>query len=478
MSTESNQCCDELRELVGELALGDEAWLSDDERQLAQAHVAECGACRAYMADVAAIGGALRSVAAKPEIEVPERILLETRLHILAAVRAKAAEFRRQRLEAAWRRRARLWWSVCAAAAVLVLGLGLWLWLSRSEPAEPARSLALHPLPEPTTSTPQPSASRSDGHVTSDEVTQVVQRPEGSPATARRLQPTLAERVVEAADVPKVLALLKKEYERAKEAPKESEDLLEQILIHAEALAAKSTDSEHEPEALRLIYHCHLQLADRKAAQQAFLAYADRLGAQAKARAQTQGVTENDAASREAVAAANAIHRETRRLMIGHDRVLGRSLCDVLVTRYPGTEFALDAQVLIGEHHLKLREPRRAADVFLAVIRAAPDGRGAARARIALASALFKAGKPDEAVEAWMDYVVAATSDDQRACGYSNAGVLLTVRGPHYYPQAMTMYQTILEKYPQTHYARLARVRLGKLQKQIEAEVLGMEPPS
>ena len=74
---------------MGELALGEDAWLSDDERRRAEAHVDECPACRAYMADIAAIAGALRSLGqAEADIEIPERLLLETRLRILAAVRA------------------------------------------------------------------------------------------------------------------------------------------------------------------------------------------------------------------------------------------------------------------------------------------------------------------------------------------------------------------------------------------------------
>ena len=44
------------------------------------------------------------------------------------------------------------------------------------------------------------------------------------------------------------------------------------------------------------------------------------------------------------------------------------------------------------------------------------------RARVSLPSALFNASRPDEAVAAWMEYVAAARSDEERACGESGVG--------------------------------------------------------
>ena len=479
MGTDSTSTCDALRELVGALALGEEAWLSDDERRRAEAHVADCPACRAYMADLAAIAGALREAGrVERETEVPERILLETRLRILAAVRARAIEHRHQALESAWRRRARLGWAACAAAAVLVMGLGLWAWLSRARPTGGEPTLAQRPVPDAITPAPATDAASPAARVTFDEVKQAAVRPLGSPGTPRPAEPTLAERLAQTADVPAMVDLLDKEYQRAKEAPKQSQAKLAALLTHAQALAAKSAGTEHGLATLQLVYHCHLQLADRKSAQEAFLAYADALGERAEARYLALGVADERAAAKQLETTASAIYGEIRRLIGGNDRVLGRSLCDVLVTRYPGTKHALDAQIEVADYHRRFRANAECARLLRSVIEAAPDSRAASRARALLPTALFNAGRHDEAAQAWMDYIAAADSDSQRACGYYNAAALLKARGPRYYPQAMTMYRAIVQDYPQTNYARVAKLGLARLEKRIEDEILDMKPPS
>jgi len=183
-------------------------------------------------------------------------------------------------------------------------------------------------------------------------------------------------------------------------------------------------------------------------------------------------VAKERAAARQVETTASAIYRGIRRLIEGNDRVLGRSLCDVLVTRYPGTEFALDARVLIAAYHCQFREFTAAVETYRAVIEDAPDSLPASRARAGLPSALFKAGRHDEAVQAWVDYGEAGDSDKQRACGYYNAASMLVIRGRRHYPQAMRLYRTVVTKYPAVNYARAARARLARLEKQIEGDVL------
>ncbi len=451
MSTDPTSSCDALRELLGELALGEEGWLSDDERRRAEAHAAECPACRAYMADVAAIGGALRGLGrAEADIEVPERILLETRLHILAAVRAKTLELRQQRLEAAWRRRARLWWSACAAAGALVIGLGLWWGLSVLKATPFARR-------DPVLSIP------------TDEVTAVGAL--GSPQPASK-QPIDDGFFASTKNPKQALELLEGELASCTSAPQVARGAFDRIIAMAQALRARWPGSAQAAQALKVISRCHTEMGDEIRAREAFLAYADARGALAQTTALREGCSPTDARGRADALTADLIRGEALRRLMRRDYLPGMSYCDVLLTRYPGTEVALRARYMTGRYYRETRRGAQAIAAYQAVIDQAPDSALAMNARTWLPSLLFNAGRRDAAVAMWLEYSELSSEYNEKACGYCNAGALEAARGEPHHPNAVKLFRTVVQEYPASGYARQAKAMIAKLSKNIDDVIL------
>ena len=470
MGSNDNDACEALRELVGELALGDDAWLSDDERRRAEAHAADCPACRAYIADVAAIAGALRSLG-EADVEVPERVLLESRYRILAAVRAKTIELRQQRLETAWRRRARLGWVACAAAGVVLLAIGAWAALSQRRRSPSPPSVAAHPQREPETVTPTPST-----RITFDaDVRSIVQQPaiDAAPreGPAWATAPATFSRWAEAGTALNALAARAGAARRVSD---QAPGALEQVIADAGALRARWPDCREALDALALISRCYALLGEKELARAAFFAYADALGAQARARALAAGRDETEAEAQAQDVTANVIACEAARLFREKTHLLALSYCDVLVARYDGTEPGWTARVMVGQYYQRHHLPGRAVKAFRSVIQETPHSAAGMTARMSLPPALFKAGHQDEAVHAWVDYAHACPSEEGKANGYYNAGALLAFRGARFYPQAIAMYRKVLHDYPNTPCASVAQSALAGVEKEIERQILDL----
>lgn len=269
-----------------------------------------------------------------------------------------------------------------------------------------------------------------------------------------------------------MLAVLEAENERAGKTRGPPRRSLQQVVARAGTLAARCAGTQRELRALRLIYKSHLQLGDRKAAQQAFLRYADAFGGQIRAGELAAGCLRARAEAKARSTTARTIAQEAERLASQGDHGLALSYCDVLMARYPGSEPALLAQVIVAEHCARLRLPTQSAQAFLSMIRAAPDSAIAMRARVSLPAALANAGRREEAVEAWLAFARASSSERRKASGYCNAGLALAALGPRHYPRAIKLFRVVLAEYPDTGSAELAAMKLASIEKEIERDIL------
>jgi hypothetical protein len=122
----SRLTCEELRELAPELALG---LLDGAQRAAALEHVARCGGCRAYVADLSRTADAL--LLTGPEAEPPEGF--------------EEAVLRRLRPQPVrWIDR---WRPVAAAAVIVAVAMGLGAYVGRVSTPAPAREPALRTAP-------------------------------------------------------------------------------------------------------------------------------------------------------------------------------------------------------------------------------------------------------------------------------------------------------------------------------------------
>ncbi len=356
---------------------------------------------------------------------------------------------------ATWRRRARLGWAACAAAAVLALAIGLWRdppWLHRADDPHP-----------PTWA-----------HLARGGPADRIERPADGPARPGPGTPRPVVGPGEPDDPTKALDLLDGKFEEAKGAPKASRRALAEVLARADDIATGRPGSAEAARALALASRCHTELADRRKAQEAFLAYADARGGRARANALARGLAEPEAARHAEITAARVILGEAARRFTQGDRIAALSYCDVAMTRYPGKPPAWQAQVLVAEHYLKLGDDARGAELLEAVVRQAPQTKAAMLARMSLPSALFNAGRREEAARAWIDYARACKSRNGQANGYYNAATMLVACGKRHCPSAIGILKMVAEKYPESPFARRAKRKLGSIHKAIEDEILDM----
>ena len=359
--------------------------------------------------------------------------------------------------------------AVCTAA-VLVLVCGLWRWFSmREQPqvsqAAPQQFEEAAPVePAPIRRAAQLRVERSG-----------VPPPTAGP-TRERVRRTVAQAVGRRNLPWDVLEALEREYKRAATAPMARPKVFRDIMAYARPIAEKGPTAEQRHEALQLIFRCHAQLGEPLKAQQAFLAYADALGAEAKSRAREAGRAQTEADAAATRVTAEALLAEAGRSYDAKDLMVALSYCDVLLTRYPGTEVAARAQMLVGRHYDLNGQPSQAIAAFRAAIKHAPQSKAAMRARVSLPAALGNCGRPGEAAQAWLDVAELATTDSRKANRYYNAAVVLASCGKRHYPRAIQMLRMVIEKFPAAPYARIARRRLRRLELEIEDDILRNAP--
>jgi len=305
---------------------------------------------------------------------------------------------------------------------------------------------------------PDERMPRRSSAVTFGDVAEEVRRPEGSVRAAGGGEQTLKERVARLRDPQQALTLLREQYERAKRAY--SQEALQETLDAAISLADDCRHTRHWCPALRLVYRCHLQLGDRDAAQQAFLAYAEAVGEQAGPDGQAEGAT------------AKAIMDEAVRLFNQSDALGAMRLCEVLSARYEGKEPGRWGRTLTGVRYAKMGMAAEAAKVLTEVVSEAPESPAAMRARLSLPKVLFEAGRKDEAVAACLDRARYAREPRERAAGHYHAAMVLLRIGPSRRAEALRLLRKVADEHPDTAYGRKAKERLAAAHRDIERQIL------
>lgn len=248
----------------------------------------------------------------------------------------------------------------------------------------------------------------------------------------------------------------------------------EGVLRGISTLIGRWPTSDEALEAQRLASACHRAMGDPGKAEQVFLAYADAVGAKARAAALKDGLTEADAIGKGEQATTDAIVDELARLFNSGDSLSVSRYSPILNARYPGKESARWARVLTGVQLLKQGLAAEAAEMLLAVVKEAPRGSAAMRARLSLPRALFNAGRKDEAVQSYIEYASVSTSRRDQASGYYYAGMLLLRCGGGHRAEAMKMFRRVADEYSDTYFGDQAKRRLAGIDKDVEQKMLGM----
>ena len=424
-------CNGQYDEWIAEYALGDDVELTAAQQAELRAHLTICDTCRQDCRDTMTLFGLIRD---EPEWEIPEGILRATHENVMRSIQ--------QRTKQVALRRRFIWVSGALAASVLVV-LGLW-------PGLPSPAHTPGATPPAIASTPASPPQRSN-----------LPSPSAAPAVAEKTVSALHTAFQQALDPAMAFALLQAAFTAASESPQGGQ--FQEIISLCDRVISRWHDSPEALEARKLIARCYEQMAEPMQAHTAFVAYADEVGVQAAQRLVLTGANQEAANDEEARASAATIVAEAQRLFDAKDYTQALTYGDDLLSRYPHSEPAHYAQWMVGEYCLRTRQPAQAAATFKAIIAEAPDGPAARMAQIALPSALFKAGRQQEAVEIWQAYARHSTDTTEMACGYYNSAVLTATRGRAYYPQAMAMYKQVMADYPDTVYASLSKEAANRL---------------
>jgi len=465
--------CRELTDLIGEYAGGDVAELTPDERARVEAHLAACAPCRKSLEEYRAVLAPFEAIRQTP---VPESLILVSRPKMLAFIRSKARELylaadrRRQR-------RADLTRFAVAAAAALVFAAGLC-------------RLVLHPTgvqSRPNGPMPQASARK----VVPVKVSSPAQLGKGNPVHEQAACVTIPEVSGQAGvldsgtkmrygekttnsvkDPKQTLCLLDDRFAKAKALGHPAPGTFEGIIAGARSLISTWQDSDQAIKALLLISRCYTELAEPKKAMEAFLDYAGALGTKQETAAMRNRVPKAEAQEEGRAVVGNTLFFEAARLLSEGDPLPGLSYCDAILTRFPDSEVALRTRVLVAQYDMRIHQPKQAVATLQALVRENPQSSAARTARSLLPTALAQAGRRDGAVQAWIEYAEHATSDDMRANGYLNAGVILRTRGKPFYPDAIRMLNKVVEEFAETPHVQDAKRHIEEMQKEIEREVL------
>lgn len=93
---------------------------------------------------------------------------------------------------------------------------------------------------------------------------------------------------------------------------------------------------------------------------------------------------------------------------------------------------------------------------------------------MSLPSALYNAGRRDEAVQMCIEYAEACESREERAAGYLKAGVLLALQGRRQFPRAVRVLRKVVGDFADTGVAKEAETRLLAIEREIEQDILDM----
>jgi predicted negative regulator of RcsB-dependent stress response len=158
--------------------------------------------------------------------------------------------------------------------------------------------------------------------------------------------------------------------------------------------------------------------------------------------------------------AANALDNARAEIAAGNPALAASDLSQ-LISGYGGTIAAEDAAILLAQVRLTESQPAAAIVELRKLIDQGPRDQFIAPAHGLLAAAQEQAGSFDEAADEYLIAAEAAWYDFLRAQYLVSAGRALTEAGDT--ARAITVYQRVIDGYPDDVSATEAKVRLGEL---------------
>jgi tetratricopeptide (TPR) repeat protein len=412
--------CERCEALLIEAALGRIGSVSEDDAVVLRHHLEHCERCRTEFDNLKALLAAART--ASPELS-PES-LHATHQAVMRAVS------RRRRTVKILKLGAGLLGAAAAACLVLALSSGI------DRGNTPAAAQATPPTRIVTVALSEHSALAST-------MTPEPAKPSLDPDFIRN---------VEAQTEPKAaFALIQDCFGQLKD--RQGEGDFNALITLCDTIITRWPDSREALEARKLISRCYAELLDPEAARLAYLAYADAAGARAKARLLAKGGDAEAAGAEADRVSGKAILDEAQGLFSRNLSMESLAYCDVLISRYPGTETERTAKYVVGLYARQGNSPVEAARTFQEILDKAPaDSPIAMLARTHLPEALVNSGRPDEAVGVWLKYSQLATDSEEQARGYYHAARILTEKGKEHYAEALALYKKVQTDYAGSSY--------------------------
>jgi len=425
--------CDRCQEVLWEWILGPPEEVGEADRTAAEAHAAECPACREEERIMRRMRAAIPTpeefAAAVPQ-ETLDRIKKNVMDHI-SSLEAKKTPLRRKRGHVLRRQVNYLTW----AAAAVLLAANLWVWHTPAASVPPQPEVATK-VERPTPEQPQPPQVHTE-----------------SPLRAAFDKLTTA---------PEAYAFLKERFETAKSDPRDGD--FETLIALSQNLIARFPGTREELESRKLISRCHTQLAQHKRAREAFLDYVEALGECFRLKARVLGHVGNKAASISKEKISAICISEIDKLSRAQDFQNSVEFCEALIRRYPDSDIGDFARLTIARYQEAIKEPLAAIRAFEDLASSKRPTAWSRRASLELPRLYANSGQFDKAVQAYRDFIKRFPGSENEACAYCNMGMMLMSRGEQYYPGAIEAFQTVMERYPQeTNYARMAEQRMHAL---------------
>jgi len=458
-------CSDEYSRLISLYPLSEDQ--TPEERAKLEAHIQECAVCRA---DLEQWRDFLDLIPPAKDVEVPQWVKERVHTNVMKAVR-------RDRALRALKRAACLVFASAAAVAVLAAG---WMYLrgELSGPhTTPRHRIAARPPAEKTQGAPSVGVGgREIARPASDSRPHESEAPleHPTPATqdakiAGKRQASLDEEFAAAATPAGALSLL----ERTLKAAGDGEDVdLQRVIELAEKLRAQWPGSEESILALKLISRCHTEMAEPELACKAFVKYADAAGGRAEQDALARQVSPAQAAATGKRVAISLITNEADECYSRKDCPSALLYYDTVRTRCPDDDAAAYAQFMTVGLNADTGEVACAERDCRDLVARDPSSAWAMRARTKLPILLAKQGRTAEAANAWQE--VADSTDDYelQANAYYNKAVHLKRLGETHYPEALALWNKVIEEYPESRAVLATRGMIHQLQNKITGDCL------
>ena len=140
--------------------------------------------------------------------------------------------------------------------------------------------------------------------------------------------------------------------------------------------------------------------------------------------------------------------------------------CDLILTRYPESREAAEADYMIGQYFERIDRLDLAGDHYREVAERRPGTRVARRATERLPEVLFNQGRADDAYTAARDHAEAFRDVEiEQVHLYLRLGMMKAARGD--YAGALQAFQTLLRDHPQSPYTPAAEQMIARIHRQV-----------